>query len=130
MRWYATLFVPVALFVAASAFPDAPALTVTLRCPAKVAAGRVRCDVEAVPSRGSTLSWADVVILPGSLAPLRGRLAPADGEVRPERAAFGFALLATDHGPAEVRVAVRAVVCGDAGCNATSVERRIDVVVE
>lgn len=130
MRWHSVLL-PLAVSLFASAAISAePDVTVSLRCPPKVAPGRVRCDVDATPASGATLSWADVVVLPGSLPPLRGRLAPSDGEVRPERATFAFALLAKDHGPAEVRVAVRAVVCREGGCLATSLERKVDVTVE
>lgn len=130
MRWH-SLFPALAFALFASAGTSAePDVTVSLRCPPKVAPGRVRCDVDATPASGATLSWVDVVVLPGSLPPLRGRLAPSDGEVRPERASFAFALLAKDHGPAEVRVAVRAVTCREGGCVATSVERKVDVTVE
>lgn len=130
MRWHSLLLTTALLAFASAATPADPEVTVSLRCPPKVAPGRVRCDVDATPAQGASLSWVDVVVLPGSLPPLRGRLAPSDGEVRPERASFPFALLAKDHGPAEVRVAVRAVTCRDGGCQATRVERKVDVTVE
>lgn len=107
-----------------------PAFTVTLRCPERAAPGRVRCDVDATPPAGSTFGWADLIVLPGSIPPLRGRSSPADGEVQPARASFAFALLAKDRGPQKVKIAVRAVVCAPAGCHAERVEREAAVVVE
>lgn len=129
MRWYAPLTGLGLLFVVGTTAAE-PEIAVDLRCPARATAGRVRCDVDATPPAGTTLSWADVVILPGSIPPLRGRLAPADGDVRPERATFAFAVLAKDRGPSEVRVAVRAVVCRDGSCRTSLVEKRAAVQVE
>ena len=130
MRWHSVFLATALVLLVGTAISAEPDVTVSLRCPPKVAPGRVRCDVDATPAAGATLSWVDVVVLPGSLSPLRGRLAPSDGEVRPERASFAFALVAKDHGPAEVRVAVRAVTCREGGCVATRVERKVDVLVE
>lgn len=130
MRRSGAILFAVAVLAVGGTTAAEPEVTVDLRCPAHTAPGRVRCDLDATPPPGTTLSWADVVVLPGSLAPLRGRLAPADGDVRPERATFAFAVLAKDRGPAEVRVALRAVVCREGGCRTSVVEKKVAVTVD
>ncbi len=129
MRWYPAL-AGLLVLATAPAMAAEPEITVDLRCPAHTPPGRVRCDVDATPPPGTTLTWADVVVLPGSIPPLRGRLAPADGDVRPERATFAFAVLAKDRGPATVKVAVRAVVCHEGACRTSTVAKEAPVVVE
>jgi hypothetical protein len=119
-----------ALLAFAPAVAAEPEIAVELRCPTSAAPGRVRCDLDAMPPAGMTLTWADVVVLPGSIPPLRGRLAPSDGDVRPERATFAFAVLAKDRGPAEVKVAVRAVVCREGSCRTSVVEKKAAVLVQ
>jgi hypothetical protein len=96
-----------------------PALT--LRCPASQGTGRVRCTVEALAHAGTSISWADVVIVstPPFTSVLRGRLAPDDAiDQSSDRWRWEFALAARTRGRGDVTVRVRAVVCvGQGACN-------------
>jgi hypothetical protein len=107
------------LAVSLLASPPVGGPAVTLRCPASQGTGRVRCSVEAVAQPGSTIAWADVVIVatPAFAAVLRGRLAPDDAiDQTGDRWRWEFALAARTRGRGEVTVRVRSVVCVGASC--------------
>jgi hypothetical protein len=107
-----------AIVLATALAGEATDPAVSLRCPASQGTGRVRCTAEAVARGGSTISWADVVILstPAFATPLRGRLAPDDAiDQTSDRWRWEFALAARTRGRGDVTVRVRAVVCTSDG---------------
>ena len=100
--------------------PGANAPAVALKCPGSQGTGRVRCSVEAVAHQGTSLPWADVVIVstPAFATVLRGRLAPDDAiDQSADRWRWEFALAARTRGRGDVTVRVRAVVCAAGACS-------------
>lgn len=121
---------PVWVLLMALTTPPEPG--VALRCPPSQGTGRVRCTVEATAASGTTLSWADVVILsvPPFASVLRGRLAPEDAiDQGTERWRWEFALAARNRGRGDVTVRVRGVVCVGQSCSPWQHEVTASLVV-
>src|SRR5689334_7583572 len=90
------------------------ALRATATCDRIAGPGRVKCEAEVVAPSGSTVLWADAVVVetPAFVSALKGRIGPADTTARDkEKWRFTFGLVARARGTGDVKLNVRAVVC-------------------
>lgn len=111
---------------------EAPPVTATMQCEPNAEPGRVRCTVEARARTGVAIRWGDVVIAsaPERMAPLRGRISPAEATTRDDGVwRWGLALVARERGTFDVRVRARLVVCEGERCAPFEVEAAVPVVV-
>jgi hypothetical protein len=111
---------------------EAPPATASMQCEPNAEPGRVRCTVEARARTGAVIRWGDVVIAaaPERMAPLRGRISPAEATTRDDGVwRWGLALVARERGTFDVRVRARLVVCEADRCAPFEVEAAVPVVV-
>jgi hypothetical protein len=101
-------------------------LHATATCEASPAPGRFRCDVAVRTPQGTTMTWADVVVLEAAdfILPLRGRVGPRDATAHePDIYRWALGFVAKTRGAGDIVFGVRAAVCKGESCE--GVETRV-----